>query len=222
MITLRNVVKSYNIDNKNFNALDNIDLNIDEAELLAVMGPSGSGKSTLLKILGGMDSVTSGEYIFDGIEVSSLKASGLHKFRRDNVSFVFQQFALMDKYTIFENVELPLIPKHISKIKRKKIVNEQLERMGIADQANKYPTQLSGGQQQRCAIARALASNNRLILADEPTGALDSRNGQDMMNILKEINKEGKTVIVITHDEKIASQCNRIVYIKDGKIQDVE
>lgn len=218
MITLRNVVKSYNIDNKNFNALDGIDLDIGETEMLAVMGPSGSGKSTLLNILGGMDSVTSGEYIFDGIEVNNLKASGLHKFRRDNVSFVFQQFALMDKYTIFENVELPLIPKHISKLKRKKIVMKQLERMGIADQANKYPTQLSGGQQQRCAIARALASDNRLILADEPTGALDSHNGQEMMNILKEINKEGKTVVVITHDERIASQCNRIVYIQDGKI----
>ncbi len=218
MITLRNVVKSYNIDNKNFNALDGIDLDIDETEMLAVMGPSGSGKSTLLNILGGMDSVTSGEYIFDGTEVNNLKASGLHKFRRDNVSFVFQQFALMDKYTIFENVELPLIPKHISKLKRKKIVMKQLERMGIADQANKYPTQLSGGQQQRCAIARALASDNRLILADEPTGALDSHNGQEMMNILKEINKEGKTVVVITHDERIASQCNRIVYIRDGKI----
>ena len=218
MIKLNNIVKTYRLEDREFNALDGVSLSIESGEMVAIMGPSGSGKSTLLNIIGGMDSVTDGQYCCGDIEVSNLKTSKLHRFRKENIGFVFQQFALMNKYTIFENVEMPLIAKRINKFKRKKIVYECLEKMGISDQAKKYPTQLSGGQQQRCAIARALAADNRIILADEPTGALDSKTGEEIMGIFKKINKEGKTFIIITHDSKVAEKCDRIIYIKDGKI----
>ncbi len=219
MITLRNIVKSYNIEDKEFHALDGIDLDIAEGEMVAVMGPSGSGKSTMLNIIGGMDTPTSGEYRFNDMEVSKLGNVELHKFRKNNVSFVFQQFALMNKHTVYENVEMPLIAKKINRKKRKEIVMEKLEMLNIADQAKKLPTHLSGGQQQRCAIARALASDNKLILADEPTGALDSSTGEEILNIFQSINKMGKTVIVITHDINVASKCQRIISLEDGKIK---
>lgn len=219
MIKLTNIVKSYNIEDKEFHALDGVDLNINEGEMVAIMGPSGSGKSTMLNIIGGMDTATSGEYMFNDIEVSKLGNVELHKFRKNNVSFVFQQFALMNKHTVFENVEMPLIAKKISRKKRKETVMEKLEMLNIADQAKKLPTHLSGGQQQRCAIARALASDNRLILADEPTGALDSSTGEEILNIFRSINEMGKTVIVITHDINVASKCQRIISLEDGKIK---
>lgn len=219
MITLRNIVKSYNIEDKEFHALDGVDLDIAKGEMVAVMGPSGSGKSTMLNIIGGMDTATSGEYSFDDIEVSKLGNVGLYKFRKNNVSFVFQQFALMNKHTVYENVEMPLIAKKINRRKRREIVMEKLEMLNIADQAKKLPTHLSGGQQQRCAIARALASDNKLILADEPTGALDSSTGEEILNIFQSINKMGKTVIIITHDINVASKCRRIISLEDGKIK---
>lgn len=219
MIKLTNIVKSYNIEDKEFHALDGVDLNINEGEMVAIMGPSGSGKSTMLNIIGGMDTATSGEYMFNDIEVSKLGNVELHKFRKNNVSFVFQQFALMNKHTVFENVEMPLIAKKINRKKRKETVMEKLEMLNIADQAKKLPTHLSGGQQQRCAIARALASDNKLILADEPTGALDSSTGEEILNIFKSINEMGKTVIVITHDINVASKCQRIISHEDGKIK---
>lgn len=219
MIKLKNIVKSYNIEDKEFHALDGIDLDISEGEMVAIMGPSGSGKSTMLNIIGGMDTATSGQYMFNDIEVSKLGNVELHKFRKNNVSFVFQQFALMNKHTVYENVEMPLIAKKISRKKRRETVMEKLEMLNIADQAKKLPTHLSGGQQQRCAIARALASDNKLILADEPTGALDSSTGEDILNIFQSINKMGRTVIVITHDINVASKCQRIVSLEDGKIK---
>ena len=189
--------------------------------MVAVMGPSGSGKSTLLNIIGGMDMATEGEYMYDDINVTKMKNKDLHIFRRDNISFVFQHFALMNRYTVYENVEVPLIAAHVNPLKRKEIVMNQLERLGIEDQVKKYPTQLSGGQQQRCAIARALAANHRLILADEPTGALDVSTGNEIMEIFREIKDEGKTVVIITHDNGVAAKCDRILKIVDGKLTKV-
>ena len=219
MIKLENVTKIYGKDGSKTVALDGVDLEIKDGEMVAIMGPSGSGKSTMLNIIGAMDDLTDGKYFFGDEEVSSLRGNKLHEFRKNNISFVFQNFALMNNYTVFENVELPLLSKRLSSRKRKEIVNEKLKIMGIADLAKKYPTKISGGQQQRCAIARALASGNELILADEPTGALDRKTGEDIMEAFTKLNEMGKTVIIITHDEHVAKKCQRIVHINDGKIE---
>lgn len=219
MIKLENVTKIYGKDGSKTVALDGVDLEIKDGEMVAIMGPSGSGKSTMLNIIGAMDDLTEGKYFFGDEEVSSLRGNKLHEFRKNNISFVFQNFALMNNYTVFENVELPLLSKRLSSRKRKEIVNEKLKIMGIADLAKKYPTKISGGQQQRCAIARALASGNELILADEPTGALDRKTGEDIMEAFTKLNEMGKTVIIITHDEHVANKCQRIVHINDGKIE---
>lgn len=216
MIELKSIVKTYNCNGVSTEALKGVDLTIEEGELLAVMGRSGSGKTTLLNIIGGMDDMTSGRYIFKDIDVGSLKGKKLHEFRRDHISFVFQSFELMDQYTVYENVEMPLIAKNIRKKERKTRVEEVLKDLDIYDISKKYPTQLSGGQKQRVAIARALITGSEVILADEPTGSLDMETGQNVMNILKRINDNGKTVVVITHDMQIASQCNRVVTLADG------
>ncbi|MBE5965303.1 MAG: ABC transporter ATP-binding protein [Lachnospira sp.] len=218
MIQLRNVIKVYESNRVKTTALNGIDLDIEDGEMLAIMGPSGSGKSTLLNVLGGMDNLTAGTYKYNKINVDELSFDELNAFRKKNVSFVFQNFALMKDYTVFENVELPLLTKNISKKDRKDIVNEKLKMVGIIEHSKKFPTQISGGQQQRCAIARALASGNSMILADEPTGALDQKTGEEIMDILRSISKTGKTIVVITHDNNVASKCDRIVYIEDGKI----
>lgn len=220
MIELKNVTKEYKISNSETGtmALNDISLTIDKGELVAIMGTSGSGKSTLLNIIGAMDDVTTGEYYFNGEEIHNKNNRELHTFRKNYISFIFQNFALMDHYTVFENVELPLRTKNIPKKQRKKIVMEQLEKLGLEKLAEKLPKQLSGGQQQRCAIARALASGNDLILADEPTGALDSKNSREIIGILKNLNKEGKTIIIVTHDENIAKETQRVIQIEDGKI----
>ena len=219
MIKLDNVTKVYETQGVKTNALNGICLDIEDGEMIAIMGPSGSGKSTLLNIIGCMDSLTSGKYEYNKCEVSQLKPSRLNTFRKEHISFVFQNFALMKDYTVYENVELPLLTRNIAKKERKRIVNEKLELMGISELAKKFPTQISGGQQQRCAIARALAAGNDMILADEPTGALDSKTGDEIMEVLKQVNELGKTVIIITHDRKVAEKCNRIVEIQDGKIK---
>lgn len=218
MIKLENVVKIYGKNESKTVALDGVSLEISDGEMLAIMGASGSGKSTMLNIIGAMDELTEGRYFYDDVEVNTLKGSKLHKFRKENVSFIFQNFALMNDYTVYENVELPLLTKKISKKDRKKIVMEQMEIMGITDLAKKFPTKISGGQQQRCAIARALASGNQLILADEPTGALDKKTGEDIMEAFRKMNELGKTVIIITHDENVAEKCDRIIRISDGKL----
>ena len=218
MIKLENVVKIYGKNESKTVALDGISLEINDGEMLAIMGASGSGKSTMLNIIGAMDELTEGKYFYDDVEVNTLKGSKLPKFRKENVSFVFQNFALMNDYTVYENVELPLLTKKISKKARKKIVMEQLDVMGIKDLAKKFPTKISGGQQQRCAIARALASGNQLILADEPTGALDKKTGEDIMEAFRKMNELGKTVIIITHDENVAEKCDRVIRISDGKV----
>ena len=220
LIELKNVSKEYKMDSGETGtmALNGVSLMIHRGEFIAIMGTSGSGKSTLLNIIGAMDDVTTGEYYFKGETVHNKNNREIHLFRKKHISFVFQNFALMDHYTVFENVELPLRAKNVSKKQRKKIILEQLKKLGIEELAEKMPRQLSGGQQQRCAIARALASGNDVILADEPTGALDSRNSREIMGIFKELNKEGKTIIVVTHDENIAKETQRIIKIEDGKI----
>ena len=220
MIRLENISKIYDAKIDTTKALDNVSLQINDGELVAIMGPSGSGKSTLLNILGCMDTATEGKYYVDDVEVSMLKKSQRDSFRKKNIGFVFQHFALMDYYTAYENIELPLIANNVRKSERKKIVQQQLEHLGITSQRNKLPKKLSGGQQQRVAIARALVTNVDLILADEPTGALDQKTGQEVLALLKEINSTGKTVIIVTHDEKIAADCNRVIMIQDGRIRD--
>lgn len=216
MIKLENVTKIYTAGSVKNIALSNITLTIEDGEFISIMGTSGSGKSTLLNILGCMDTLTEGEYFYGETAVHKLNHSSLNKFRKNHISFVFQYFALMNRYTVFENVEVPLLIKNISKKERKKRIMENLDRMGIADKANDLPSRISGGQQQRCAIARALASGNDIILADEPTGALDQKTGNDIMNRLEEINKEGKTIIVVTHDINIAKRTERILKLEDG------
>ena len=204
MIRLENISKIYDAKIDTTKALDNVSLQINDGELVAIMGPSGSGKSTLLNILGCMDTATEGKYYVDDVEVSMLKKSQRDSFRKKNIGFVFQHFALMDYYTAYENIELPLIANNVRKSERKKIVQQQLEHLGITSQRNKLPKKMSGGQQQRVAIARAL----------------DQKTGQEVLALLKEINSTGKTVIIVTHDEKIAADCNRVIMIQDGRIRD--
>lgn len=218
MIKLTDVTKIYGTEENGTKALDNVSLTINDGEVIAIMGTSGSGKSTLINLLGGMDTLTSGAYLYNGTDVGNMKLSELHKFRKNNISFVFQHFALMNHYTVFENVEVPLRAKRIKRARRKEIVMEKLKMLGIEELAKKLPVQISGGQQQRCAIARALAADNQLILADEPTGALDSKTGKEIMDIFTDIKHLGKTVIIVTHDNKIADRCERIIRIEDGKI----
>lgn len=218
MIKLTDVIKIYGSKENSTKALNGITLTIQDGERIAVMGTSGSGKSTLIHILGGMDVLTSGSYCYNDINVSNLKAGELQKFRKQNISFVFQHFALLNHYTVFENVEIPLKAKCIKKSQRKEIIMEKLQILGIEELAKKLPIHLSGGQQQRCAIARALAADNPLILADEPTGALDTKTGKEIMDIFENIKEMGKTVIIVTHDVNIAKRCERIIRIEDGRI----
>lgn len=218
MIRLDKITKIYDAKVENKKALDEVSLTIDNGEFVAIMGPSGSGKSTLLNIIGCMDSVTDGSYYVDDIEVSRLNKLDIHRFRKKNIGFVFQHFALMDYYTVYENIELPLLANNIRRKDRKRIINEQLKKLNIVEEKDKLPKKMSGGQQQRVAIARALVTNADIILADEPTGALDQSTGQEVINILREINNQGKTVVLVTHDINIASSTNRIINICDGKI----
>lgn len=222
MIELKDVCKTYKYGKEETKALDNIKLTIKDGEFIAVIGNSGSGKSTLLNVIGCMDLMDSGSYILNGQEISGIKINKLHKVRKESISFVFQNFALLNHYTVFENVEVPLLAKKVRKSERKRIVKEKLELMGIYDLKSKLPTKISGGQQQRCAIARALASDNNIILADEPTGALDSKTGEEIMNVLKELNGMGKTVIIVTHNMDIAKQTDRILEMEDGRIRDID
>ncbi len=218
MIELVNIKKEYGKKSNIHQVLRNINLKIEKGELIGIMGRSGSGKTTLLNIIGCMDEITEGLYIYNGKKVNEFSKSKLEKFKKENISFVFQDFALMNDYTVYENVELPLIIKRLPKKKRKTIIMEQLKELEIEHLAYKYPNQISGGEKQRCAIARALVTNNELILADEPTGALDEKTGEKIMDILININKIGKTVVIVTHDKEIAKKCNRVIYLKDGVV----
>jgi putative ABC transport system ATP-binding protein len=213
MIKLENISKVYG---NNTIALQGIDLDIQDGEFITIMGTSGSGKTTLLNILGGLDTATTGKYLFNGENIADYSIKQLHQFRKENISFVFQHFELMKQYTVYENVEMPLLARNIKN--RKPIVEKYLEELEILNLKDKLPIHLSGGQQQRCAIARALVCDTNLILADEPTGALDSKNTQNILSILKQVNKMNKTIVLITHDYNVAKQCDRIVKIEDGKI----
>ena len=218
MIKLENVKKIYSTKDVDTIGIDDISLEIGDGEFVAITGASGSGKSTLLNIIGAMDTLTSGKYFFDETEVSKLATKDFHKFRRENISFVFQNFELLDEFTVYENIAMPLVARKISKKKQKEIIQDVLEKLDIVELDKKYPSQLSGGQKQRVAIARALACDVKILLADEPTGSLDEENGQIVMDILKDLNSRGKTVIVITHNPSVANQCDRIINLKDGKI----
>lgn len=199
-------------------ALNEVSLEIKKGEFVAIMGPSGCGKSTLLNILGTLDSSTSGKYFFDGKEIDKMSESQLTSFRKGNIGFVFQDFNLIDELTVYENVELPLVYLNSKKSERKKKVMEVLERMNIAHRAGHFPQQLSGGQQQRVAIARAVVTDCPLILADEPTGNLDSTNGLEVMELLSELNRQGTTVVIVTHSQRDAKFAHRVIHLLDGRI----
>jgi putative ABC transport system ATP-binding protein len=218
MIKTNELTKIFRTEEVETTALNKVTLNVKEGEYLAVMGPSGCGKSTLLNILGLLDNPTSGSYIFNGTEVANLKERDRTIFRKGNIGFVFQSFNLIDELNVYENVELPLIYLKMKTGERKKRVEDVLERMKIGHRAKHFPQQLSGGQQQRVAIARAVVANPKLILADEPTGNLDSKNGIEVINLLTELNKEGTTIIMVTHSDRDASYAHRIVNLFDGQI----
>ena len=199
-------------------ALNKVSIEVKEGEFVAIMGPSGCGKSTLLNILGLLDNPTSGEYYLNGIEVSRYTEAQRTKLRKGIIGFVFQSFNLIDELNVYENIELPLLYMGVSATERKKKVQEAMERMAIVHREKHFPQQLSGGQQQRIAIARAVVANPKLILADEPTGNLDSKNGQEVMNLLSELNKEGITIVMVTHSQHDAGFASRIINLFDGKV----
>lgn len=217
IIELRNLGKTYGKGDSATVALKDVNLKIEEGEFWSIMGPSGSGKSTLLNILGCMDMPSEGEYILNGRAINEYDNNQLSTVRNMNISFVFQNFALLNDYSVYDNVILPLNCRKMSSKEKRIRANRIMEQLGIRMLSKKKPTQISGGQQQRVAIARALITEPEIILADEPTGALDRKTGEELMKILKEINDYGKTVIVVTHDESVASVAEKRLYIEDGE-----
>ena len=218
MLKVKDLKKSFFTEEIETVALAGVSFEVKEGEFVAIMGPSGCGKSTLLNILGLLDNPTSGEYMLLDKEVGNLRERDRTYFRRGNIGFVFQSFNLIDEMNVSENIELPLIYMGVKPAERKERVQKMLERMDMTHRAKHFPQQLSGGQQQRVAIARALVSNPKLILADEPTCNLDSKNGQEVMNLLRELNSEGTTVIMVTHSQHDASYAQRILCLFDGKL----
>jgi len=218
MLKIESLRKVFRTEEVETIALNGVSLEVNDGEFIAVMGPSGCGKSTLLNILGLLDNPTSGKYYLDGQEVGHLKEKERTQTRKGKIGFVFQSFNLIEEMSVFENVELPLVYMGISKSERKKRVEEALRRMNISHRSRHFPNQLSGGQQQRVAIARAVVANPKLILADEPTGNLDSKNGNDVMDLLSELNKEGTTIVMVTHSQYDAALSHRIINLFDGEI----
>jgi putative ABC transport system ATP-binding protein len=218
MIKTINLTKTFQTEEIETLALNEVNFEVKKGEFVAIMGPSGCGKSTLLNIIGLLDNPTSGDYFFDGTNVAKFRESQRTNLRKGNIGFVFQSFNLIDELNVFENVELPLLYLKIGTRERKETVNKVLEKMNIAHRAKHFPQQLSGGQQQRVAIARAVVANPGLILADEPTGNLDSKNGLDVMNLLSELNREGTTIIMVTHSMHDAGFAHRIINLFDGQI----
>ena len=218
MIKVTNLSKVFRTEEIETTALNEVSFEIKEGEFVAIMGPSGCGKSTLLNILGLLDNPTEGSYELLGQEVANLKERERTKFRKGNLGFVFQSFNLIDELNVFENVELPLKYLNIGAAERKQRVTEILKRMNISHRSHHFPQQLSGGQQQRVAIARAVVSNPKLVLADEPTGNLDSKNGKEVMDLLTELKSEGTTIVMVTHSQKDASVAQRIINLFDGRI----
>lgn len=218
MIKTNNLSKIFRTEEIETAALNNVSINIKQGEFVAIMGPSGCGKSTLMNILGLLDNPSEGEYFFNDKSVGDLKESQRTQLRKGNIGFIFQSFNLIDELSVFENVELPLIYLKMNSKKRKEIVEKVLQRVNMGHRAKHFPNQLSGGQQQRVAIARAVVANPNLILADEPTGNLDSKNGVEVMELLSELNKEGTTIIMVTHSQRDADFAHRTINLFDGKV----
>ncbi|MBQ8452034.1 MAG: ABC transporter ATP-binding protein [Clostridia bacterium] len=218
MLELKNIKKYYEMGDNVVKALDDVSLTVNDGEFVTIIGPSGSGKSTMMNIIGALDVATSGEYFIDGVEVSKYSENQLASLRNKTMGFIFQGFNLLQNLNAFENVELPMIYQGVPMAERKKRAIAALEMVGMKERMKHRPSELSGGQQQRVAIARALATKPQCILADEPTGNLDSATGEEIMNILHNLNKNGTTVIIITHNDDIASESRRVVRIYDGKI----
>ena len=218
MIKIKDLVKVYRTEEVETTALNKLSLEIGKGEFVSIMGASGCGKSTLLNIIGLLDAPNNGSYLFDGTEVATFNEKQRAGLRKANIGFVFQNFNLIDELSVYENVELPLIYNKVKSSERKERVTEILERIGIAHRAKHFPLQLSGGQQQRVAVARALVTNPKLILADEPTGNLDSKSGNDVMELLTELHTSGATIIMVTHSSYDAQFSSRIVTLKDGEI----
>jgi putative ABC transport system ATP-binding protein len=218
MLKVENLSKVFRTEEVETTALNNVSMEVKEGEFIAVMGPSGCGKSTLLNILGLLDNPSSGKYYLDGKEVGGLKERDRTQERKGKIGFVFQSFNLIEEMSVFENVELPLVYMRIPKAERKKRVEDALRRMNISHRSRHFPNQLSGGQQQRVAIARAVVANPKLILADEPTGNLDSKNGNEVMALLSELNRDGATIIMVTHSQHDAAYAHRVVNLFDGEI----
>jgi putative ABC transport system ATP-binding protein len=218
MISMSNITKTYHLAELDVPVLKQIDLSIESGEYVAIMGASGSGKSTLMNVIGCLDRPTSGQYILDDRDLTTLDDDELADIRNQYIGFVFQQFNLLPRLTALENVMLPMIYANVSRLQRVKSATEALEQIGLGDRLTNRPSQLSGGQQQRVAIARALVNHPALVLADEPTGALDSKTSQDIMNLLTELNQQGTTIAIVTHDATVAAQTNRVIQMQDGVI----
>lgn len=218
MIKTEKLAKVFRTEEVETYALQHVAIHIKKGEFVAIMGPSGCGKSTLLNIIGLLDNPTEGLYAFNGTEVSKLKEKDRTDFRKGNIGFVFQSFNLIDELNVYDNVELPLLYLKMKASDRAKKVNDVLNRMKIGHRAKHYPQQLSGGQQQRVAIARAVVANPSLILADEPTGNLDSKNGVEVMNLLSELNQEGSTIVMVTHSDRDAGYAHRVINLLDGQV----
>jgi putative ABC transport system ATP-binding protein len=218
LIEIAHLIKNYSIGDIEIPALQDINLKIDKNEYVSIMGPSGSGKSTLMNILGCLDTPSSGHYYFKNVDVSTLDDDALSAMRNKEIGFIFQNFNLLPRLNALQNVELPLVYSGTPAPQRKERALKALERVGLSDRIDHRPSELSGGQRQRVAIARALVTNPGILLADEPTGALDSKTGEDIMRLFHELHQEGNTIILITHEQEIADHAERNIYIKDGKI----
>lgn len=218
MIRLEHITKTYQMGETQVAALSDVSLHIEPREFVSIIGPSGSGKSTLMNIIGCLDIPDSGEYYLDGVDISKCPEKELSTIRNNKIGFIFQQFNLLQKLTAYENVELPLIYQKVSSKERAIRVTEALKKVGLEHRMYHKPTELSGGQQQRVAIARALATKPSIILADEPTGNLDSKSGEEIMNIIHDLYEQGNTIVLITHDQEVANQASRSIAVRDGKI----
>ncbi len=218
MIWMESITKTYNLGDVTVPVLRQIDLSIEHGEYVAIMGASGSGKSTLMNLLGCLDRPTTGHYVLEGRNLTTLSKDELAYIRNQRIGFVFQQFNLLSRSTALENVMLPMIYANISKQKRRQLAIDALTRVGLADRLSNCPSQLSGGQQQRVAIARALVNHPALVLADEPTGALDTKTSEEIMRLLRELNQQGITIVVVTHDREVAAQTQRVIQVQDGVI----
>ena len=220
VLSMRNVIKKYQMGDEEQTILKGINLDVYKNDFISILGPSGSGKSTMMNIIGCLDVATSGEYILSGKDTSMLNEEELSIIRAKEIGFIFQSFYLLKRLTVLENVELSMIYSGVPEKERKLIAKEMIKKVGLENKENHLPNQLSGGQQQRVAIARALATNPSILLCDEPTGALDQATGKQIMNLFKELHAEGRTIIMITHDEKIATNADRIIRILDGNISE--